>query len=119
MWYVKKPLGVKRLRGEHKLRVFENSVLKKINEPKMNGVTGEWRGVYKQELYAVFCSPNISRGIKLKRMRWMRHVAGMGDRRSAHRILVGYLRERDHLEEIGVDGRIILKLIFKKWGGVA
>jgi hypothetical protein len=41
----------------------------------------------------------------------------MGDRRGAYRVLVGNLRERGHLEDLGTDGRIILKLIFKKWDG--
>jgi hypothetical protein len=42
-------------------------------------------------------------------MRWVEHVACMGDRRGAYRILVGLLREGDHLEGLDVDGRIILK----------
>jgi hypothetical protein len=41
----------------------------------------------------------------------------MGDRRGAYRVLVGNLREREHLEDQGIDGRIILKWIFKKWDG--
>jgi len=43
----------------------------------------------------------------------------MGDKRVAHGVLVGNLRGRDHLEDLGADGRIILKLIFKKWNGEA
>jgi len=39
----------------------------------------------------------------------------LGDRRGAYRVLVGNLSERDHLEDIGVDGRIILKFTFKEW----
>jgi hypothetical protein len=41
----------------------------------------------------------------------------MGDMRSAQRVLVGNLMERDHFEDLGVNGRIILKWIFKKWNG--
>jgi hypothetical protein len=41
----------------------------------------------------------------------------MGDRKGAYRVFVGDLMERNHLEELGVDGRIILKWIFKKWSG--
>ena len=48
-------------------------------------------------------------------MRWAGHVAQMGDRSVAYRVLVGDLRDRDHLEDLGIDGRIILKWIFKKW----
>ena len=47
----------------------------------------------------------------------MGHVAGMGERRGAYRVLVGNLRERDHLEDPGAGGRIILKWIFRKWDG--
>ena len=39
----------------------------------------------------------------------------MGDWRGAYKVLVGGLSERDHLEDLGVDGRLILKFIFKKW----
>jgi hypothetical protein len=42
----------------------------------------------------------------------------MGDRKGAYRVLEeGDLREKDHLEDLGIDGRIILKWIFKKWDG--
>jgi hypothetical protein len=41
----------------------------------------------------------------------------MGEGRGAYRVLVGDLREGDHLEDPGLDGRIILKWIFKKWDG--
>jgi hypothetical protein len=50
-------------------------------------------------------------------MRWVRYVARMGDRKSAYRFWWRDLRKRDHLEELGVDGMIILKLICKQWDG--
>ena len=48
-------------------------------------------------------------------MRWAGHVAHMGERRGVYRVLVGNLYERDHLGDPGVDGRIILRWIFRKW----
>jgi hypothetical protein len=48
--------------------------------------------------------------------RWVGHVARMG-KKGAYRVLIGRLRERDQLEDIDIDGRIILKWIFKKWDG--
>jgi hypothetical protein len=58
--------------------------------------------------FDLYCSPNIIRVIKLRRMRWAGNAACMGVRGSVYRILVGNLRKRDHLEEPDVDGRIIL-----------
>jgi hypothetical protein len=58
------------LREEHRLRVFENRVLRRIFGPKRDEVTGEWRRLHKKELYALYLSPNIIRVIKSRRMRW-------------------------------------------------
>jgi hypothetical protein len=52
-------------------------------------VTGEWRRLHNWELYELYSSPNIFRLIKSRRMRWAGHVARMGDRRGAYRVLVG------------------------------
>jgi hypothetical protein len=60
-------------------------------------------------------SSDIIRVIKSRRMRWAGNVACMGEKRGAYRILVGNLTEGDHLGDPGVDRRIILKCIFKKW----
>jgi hypothetical protein len=73
------------LREEGKLRVFENSVLRRIFGPKRDEVTGEWRKLHNEELYS---SPNIIRVIKSRRMRWARHVARMRERRGVYRVLV-------------------------------
>jgi hypothetical protein len=65
----------------------------------------------------LYSSPNIIRAIKSRIMIWAGHVAVIGDRRGACRAFVGDLMERDHLEDVGIDRRIILKWIFKKWDG--
>ena len=77
------------MREERGLRVFENRVLRGIFGPKRDDVTGEWRKIYNEELSDLYCSPNILRVIKSRRMRWTGHVARVGDRRRAYRILVG------------------------------
>jgi hypothetical protein len=59
-------------------------------------------------------SPNIFRVIKSRKMRWVGHVARTGDR-SAYRVLVGRPEGRKYLEDLGVDGSIILKCILNKW----
>jgi hypothetical protein len=81
--------------------VFENRVLRRIFGPMRDKVIGDWRKVHNEELN-LYCSPSIVRVIKL-RMRWVGHVAHMGER-----VLMGNLRERDHLEDPSIDGRIIL-----------
>jgi hypothetical protein len=77
------------LKEEHRLRVFENRVLTGIFRPKRDGVTGGWRRLHNEELNDLYSSPNIIRVIKLRRMRWAGHVARMGERRGAYRVLVG------------------------------
>jgi hypothetical protein len=84
-------MGVKlglSLREEHRLRVFENRVLRRIIGPKRDGVTGEWRRLHNEELNDLYSSPNIIWEIKSRRMRWAGHVARMGEGRGAYRILV-------------------------------
>jgi hypothetical protein len=69
--------------------LFENRVLRRIFEPKGDGVTGEWRKLLNEELNYLYCSPNIIRVIKSRRMRWVGHVTRMGERRGLYRMLVG------------------------------
>jgi hypothetical protein len=76
------------LREEHRLRVFENKVLRRIFGPKGHEVTGEWRKLHNEELHDLYSSPSIIRIIKSKRMRWAGHVARMGEKRNAYRLLV-------------------------------
>ena len=56
------------LREECRLRVFENRVLRRIFGPKREGVTGEWRKLHNEELNDLYCSPNIVRVIKSRRL---------------------------------------------------
>jgi len=56
-------------------------VLRRIFGPKRETVTGEWRKLHNEELYDLYCSPNIVRVIKSRIIRWAGHVAGMGERR--------------------------------------
>jgi hypothetical protein len=76
------------LREEHRLRVFDNRVLRRIFGPKRDEVTGEWRKLHNKELNDLSSSPSIIRIIKLQRMRWASHVARMGEKRNAYSSLV-------------------------------
>ena len=69
------------LREERKLRVFENMVLMRIFGPRMDEVTGDWRGLHNEELNDLYTSPNNLRVIKSRRLKWVGHVARMGEER--------------------------------------
>jgi hypothetical protein len=64
-------------------------MLRNIFGPKMDELTGEWRRLHNEKLYHLYSSPNIIRVIKSRRIRLAGHVARMGDRRVACRVLVG------------------------------
>jgi hypothetical protein len=68
------------LKEEHKLRVFENRVLRKIFGPKREE-DGSWRNLLNNEIYSLYSSPNIVRVITSRKMRWAGHVARMGEGR--------------------------------------
>jgi hypothetical protein len=103
---------------EHRLRVFENRMLRKKFGPKREE-DGSWRKLHNNELHDLYSSPNIVRVIKLRRIRWAGHVASMGEGRGAYRVFVGRpegkrplgrprRRWEDNikidLREIGIDG---------------
>jgi hypothetical protein len=77
------------LREEHRLRVFENRVLRRIFGPKSDEVTGEWRKLHNGKLHNFNLSPDIIKQIKSMRMRWAGHVARMGEGRNVYKALVG------------------------------
>jgi uncharacterized membrane protein len=74
---------------EHRVRVFEKRVLRRIFGPKTDEATGDWRKLHNEGLHNLYSSPNIIRMIDSRRMRWTGHVARMGKKRNAYRILMG------------------------------
>jgi len=86
------------LREERRLRVFENRVLRRVVGSRRDEVTGEWRKLHNEKLNYLYCSPNIVRVIKSRRMRWAGHVAHMGERRDVYRVSVG---KRDRTRPLG------------------
>jgi hypothetical protein len=74
---------------EHRLRVFENRVLRRLFGPKRDEVTGGWRKLHNEKLHGLYSSPSIVRVIKTRRMGWAGHAARMGEVRGAYNILVG------------------------------
>ena len=75
--------------GRKVVRLFENRVLGMIFGPRRDEVTGKWRRLHNEELYALYSSPNIIRVIKSRRLRWAGHVARMGEMWVVYRALVG------------------------------
>jgi hypothetical protein len=76
------------LREEHRLRVFENRVLRRISGPKGDEVTGDWRKLHNEE-HNLYSSRYIIRQVKSRRMRWAGHVARMGEESEVYKVLVG------------------------------
>jgi hypothetical protein len=68
------------LREEHRLRVVENGVLRKIFGPKRDEATWECRRLHNKELCDLHSSSNIIRLIKQRRKKWVGHVVRIGDR---------------------------------------
>ena len=103
------------MREERRLRLFENRVLRRIFGHKRGEVIKEWRKIHNEELNDLYSSPSIVRVIKSRIMRWAGYVARMVEKRAVYRVRWVNLRERNHLGDPGVDGSIVLRLIFRKW----
>jgi hypothetical protein len=88
--------------------MFEDRVLRRKFGPKRDEVTGEYRKLHNEELNDLCCSPNITQMIKSRRMRWVGHVARMGDRSGVRRVLVGRLDGKKPLGRLrrGWEGNI-------------
>jgi hypothetical protein len=74
------------LREEHRLRVFENRMLRRIFGPKRGEATGGWRKLHNEELYNLYSSPNISSISKSRRIRSAGRVScSEGDEKCLHK----------------------------------
>jgi hypothetical protein len=82
---------------EHRLGVFLNTLLRRIFGPKNDEVTGEWRKLHNEEFHDLYSSPSIIRLMKARRIIWAGHVARMGEKRNAYRLLVGKPEGRKRL----------------------
>ena len=98
--------------------MFENRVLRRVFGPKRDEVTGEWRKLHNEELSDLYSLPKFIRVVKSRIMRWAGHVVRMGEWTGVHRVLVGKPEGKRPLGDPDVDGRIILRWIFRKWEGV-
>ena len=76
--------------------IFENRILRRIFGPKRDE-NGKWKRLHNEELHSLYCSPNISWGIKSRRLRWAGHVARIEEGRSAFKILTGKPKGKRHL----------------------
>jgi hypothetical protein len=85
-------------RDEHRLKVCENRVLKRIFGPKREEVVGGWRRLHNEELHNLYASSNITRVIKSRRMRWAEHVPLVEYMRKTCKFSVGKPEQGDHME---------------------
>jgi hypothetical protein len=95
--------------------VFENRVLRKILGPKRDEVAGEWRKLHNEELHDLYSLPGIITIMKSSRMKWAGHVARMGEKRNAYRLLVGKPEEERPVEK---PRRRWVDLVQVGWGDV-
>jgi hypothetical protein len=78
-------------------------------------VAGGWRRPHNEELYNLNASPNVIRMIKSRRMKWAGHVACIEGIRNSYAFWLENMKERNHSENLGIDGKIILEYILGKY----
>jgi hypothetical protein len=99
--------------------MFENRVLRKIIVLKREVLTGDNRILCNEKHHDLCFSPTIIWVILSRRLRWPSALYQVWGRGEVHTVVWwGNLKERDHMEAIGIDGRIVFKWIFKKWDGM-
>jgi hypothetical protein len=95
-------------REEHRLRVFENKVLRRMFGQKRDEVMGGLRELHDEELHDLYPSPSIIRIIKSRRMRWAGHVERMGEKRNVYSLLV---RKPERKRPLGISERRLMNNI--------
>jgi hypothetical protein len=98
------------------VKVFGNRAPRKTFGAQTDEVTGTWRRLHNEELYDLYCSLDIIRVIKSRRMRWAGHVARMGEGRGAYRVLVGRPEGRRPLGRPGHSWDDNIKMSLKEVG---
>jgi hypothetical protein len=104
------------LREEPRLRVFENRVLRRIFWPKGDEFTGECRKPHIKFSFTICTAQPLWAGDKIEKNEMGGARGTYGEESGLYKILMGNLRERDHWEDPGVDGGIIIRVIFRNWG---
>jgi hypothetical protein len=106
------------LREKHRLKVFENSVLRRIFGPMRDEVTGDWWKLHNEELHNLYSSLDIVRQLKSRRMRWAGHAACLGEERKCKRFWWKRTMERDHWENQGLGANLGSEWILGRldWG---
>ena len=96
------------------LKIDFNSMLPSIPSSGHFSSPFPTKSLHNEELNVLCASPNTIRVIKSRRIRWAGHVARMGERRGVYRVFVGKPEGKNHLGDPDVDGRIILRWIYRK-----
>jgi hypothetical protein len=103
------------LREEHRLRLFENRILRRIFRQMRDKIAGEWKELHNKEFHILYSSSNIIKQIKSRRVKWVRHVARMGEDRNVYKVFMRKPEGNNHLEDQGVDGRMLSEWILADW----